>query len=129
MRTLFIPLLIVIYLSSCSQNEVVEPVQRTTPGAVGACSDKTPVDAMCTIAPTAVHPTQFAVGYRDVVKKRKKIHVLKEKRDEFYGYLVKKLPPVVRGPNAQWYIVDGHHTTRALAEEGVLTMYVRVRND
>jgi hypothetical protein len=44
-------------------------------GEPQACSVTTPVSGTCVISPLAVHPTQFALGFRDVTKKRTKIPI------------------------------------------------------
>jgi hypothetical protein len=93
------------------------------------CSPDTSVQTICSTSPTAIHPTQFAVGYRDVEKKREKLRKIKDRPDQIDEYLKKKIVPAVKGPDSVYYIVDGHHTSRALAEESILVLYMRVIHD
>lgn len=61
-----------------------------------------------------LHPTQFALGWREVVSKQK---VFDEKTPaEREAYLREKDVPVVIGPGGIAYLTDGHHTLRALLE-------------
>jgi hypothetical protein len=84
---------------------------------------------MCWIAPTSVHPTQFALGLRDVNDKKITIASIKNNRDALHTYLAQKKVPAVKGPKAKFYIVDGHHTTRALAEAEVSKVYITIIKD
>ncbi|HLP25853.1 MAG TPA: ParB/Srx family N-terminal domain-containing protein [Acidobacteriota bacterium] len=61
-----------------------------------------------------LHPTQFALGWREVVAKRKKI----DAKDvvALDAYLRDKDVPVVIGPGGVPFMTDGHHTIRALLE-------------
>jgi hypothetical protein len=72
------------------------------------------------ITPVAVadlRPTQMTVGLREVDEKRK---LWREKADEGgSAYLGKHLIPVLLGPKRRSYVIDHHHLTRALMEEGV----------
>ncbi len=72
------------------------------------------------ITPVAVadlRPTQMTVGLREVDEKRK---LWREKEKEGgSAYLGKHLIPVLLGPKRRSYVIDHHHLTRALLEEGV----------
>lgn len=93
------------------------------------CGPKTPVNTICSISPLAIHPTQFALGYRDVEKKRAKLRKIKDEPEKIDEYLKKKIIPAVIGPDFVYYIMDGHHTSRALAEESILVIYAQVLDD
>src|ERR1700675_1410201 len=64
-----------------------------------------------------LRPTQITVGMREVKAKRKSWRDHPErKRAEFLG---KHLIPVIWGPKEEYYIIDHHHLTLALHQEGV----------
>lgn len=63
---------------------------------------------------TKLHPTQFAVGFREVVFKAKSID--SKNAAELRTYLQDKDVPVVIGPGGRPYMTDGHHTIRALLD-------------
>jgi len=93
------------------------------------CGPSTPKDTTCSIQPLSVHPMQFALGFKDVAKKRETIKTFKDKPRELDDFLRKKIIPSIKGPEDVFYILDGHHTTRALAEESVMFMYLKVEKD
>jgi hypothetical protein len=66
---------------------------------------------------TALRPTQITVGMREVKAKRKswRDHPDKKKAD----FLGKHLIPVIWGPKEEYYVIDHHHLTLALHQEGV----------
>jgi hypothetical protein len=71
------------------------------------------------ITPVAVadlRPTQMTVGMREVQEKRK---TWRDKEADGGAYLGKHLIPVLLGPKRRSYVIDHHHLTRALLEEGV----------
>lgn len=73
-----------------------------------------PAGAAYTIDARALHPTQFALGFREV---RHKAEVISQKDAAgLIAYLKKKNVPVVIGPGGVPYMTDGHHTMRALLE-------------
>src|SRR5882762_112288 len=73
---------------------------------------------------TDLRPTQITVGMREVEGKRKGWRAKKEKKAaEFLG---KHMIPVILGPSDRLYIIDHHHLTRALHEEGVKDVLVAV---
>lgn len=75
----------------------------------------------CKIA--ELHPTQFAVGLREVSEKVSKISKLMQKPEKFKKYLKKHPEPVVLGPDRIQYITDHHHLARALIELKVETTF------
>ncbi len=71
------------------------------------------------IVPVAIddlRPTQITVGMREVAEKRK---LWREKAEHGDTYLGRHLIPVLLGPKRKSYVIDHHHLTRALMEEGV----------
>ncbi len=73
---------------------------------------------------TELRPTQITVGMREVKAKRKR---WREEGDtkgaEFLG---KHMIPVILGPKQRHYVIDHHHLTLALHEEGVKDILVTV---
>src|SRR5579872_466834 len=64
-----------------------------------------------------LRPTQITVGMREVKSKRKswREHPDRKKAD----FLGKHLIPVIWGPKEEYYVIDHHHLTLALHQEGV----------
>ncbi len=69
------------------------------------------------VAISDLRPTQITVGMREVKAKRKswRDHPDRKKAD----FLGKHLIPVVWGPKDEYYVIDHHHLTLALHQEGV----------
>lgn len=64
-----------------------------------------------------LRPTQIGVGYDEVGLKRRRWSC---RTDEEKSRFIFEHPfPAVRGPDADYYIIDGHHLGRALLEERV----------
>ena len=64
-----------------------------------------------------LRPTQITVGMREVKAKRKswREHPDRKKPD----FLGKHMIPVIWGPKEEYYVIDHHHLTLALHQEGV----------
>ncbi|MHB8678454.1 MAG: ParB-like protein [Rudaea sp.] len=64
-----------------------------------------------------LRPTQITVGMREVEEKRKRwrSHPERKKAD----FLGRHLIPVVWGPKERFYVIDHHHLSFALQQEGV----------
>ena len=79
------------------------------------------------IAPVNIldlRPTQITVGMREVKEKRQGWRAKHGKKaGEFLG---KHMIPVVLGPQNRHYIIDHHHLTRALYDEGVKHVLVTI---
>jgi hypothetical protein len=77
-----------------------------------------------TVSVADLVPTQMTVGMREVSFKRGR---WRERSDrEAANYLDKLRIPVVLGPNARHYLIDRHHITRALHDEGIGELTVSV---
>ena len=76
----------------------------------------------------SLRPTQMTVGMREVKEKRKRWreHKSKKKQGELLG---KHMIPVVLGPDQRYYVVDHHHLSLALHNEGVKDILVTVIGD
>lgn len=76
---------------------------------------------------TALRPTQLTVGMREVKAKRKAWREHPErKKAEFLG---KHVIPVVWGPKEDFYVIDHHHLSLALHQEGVKVIATTVMAD
>ncbi|MBA2935925.1 chromosome partitioning protein ParB [Sphingomonas sp. CGMCC 1.13654] len=74
-----------------------------------------------------LRPTQMTVGYREVERKRREWRARKDK--DGGDYLGRHMIPVVSGPKKRYWMIDNHHLARALHEEGVGKVLVRVIAD
>lgn len=72
-----------------------------------------------------LRPTQMTVGYREVERKRREWRTRADGGD----YLGRHMIPVVSGPQNSFWMIDNHHLARALHEEGVDKVLVRVVAD
>jgi len=70
----------------------------------------------CQVAIEKVHPTQFAVGYREVSQRAANIARHGPKRLEIYEE--EHLALLVVGPGGEPYLVDGHHLCLAMLKAG-----------
>ena len=74
-----------------------------------------------------LRPTQMTVGYREVGRKRRDWRTLKGSKGR--EYLGRHMIPVVVGPKGRHWMIDNHHLARALHEEGVTNVLVRIVAD
>jgi hypothetical protein len=71
-----------------------------------------------------LRPTQITVGMREVEAKRRN---WREKGgDKGAEFLGQHMIPVIVGPKGRFYVIDHHHLTRALLDEGVAHVLVDV---
>ena len=69
-------------------------------------------------------PTQVTVGMREVDVKRRR---WREKHSHVaVNYLNKHRLPVILGPHARYYLIDRHHLTLALHDEGIWELPVSI---
>ena len=74
-----------------------------------------------------LRPTQITVGMREVEEKRQRWRDYKgKKKSEFLG---KHMIPVILGPKERPYVIDHHHLSRALLDEGEKHVLVTVVAD
>ncbi|TXM98116.1 chromosome partitioning protein ParB [Methylobacterium sp. WL122] len=74
-----------------------------------------------------LRPTQMTVGYREVAEKRRRWRDYDDnKRAAFLGA---HMVPTLLGPKKQHYVIDHHHLSRALLEEGVESVLVTIVAD
>ena len=81
------------------------------------------------VAITALRPTQMAVGMRAVEAKRQKLERLIVRPRKLTRYLHRRPIPAVMGPGDELYIIDHHHLSLALLQNGVADTFVRVVAD
>jgi hypothetical protein len=74
-----------------------------------------------------LRPTQMTVGYREVERKRREWQARVD--TDGADYLGRHMIPVVMGPKDRPWMIDNHHLARALHEEGVSKVLVRVVAD
>lgn len=83
-----------------------------------------------TLSPVKIvdlRPTQMTVGMREVQAKRKRWRDKGEKKSR--KFLASHMIPVIVGPKGRHYVIDHHHLTRALHEEGQEDVLVAVTVD
>ena len=80
-----------------------------------------------TVRLTDLVPTQMTVGLREVNLKR--LRWRERSSCEATNFLNKLRIPVVLGPNARIYLIDRHHLTLALYDEGVRELNVSLFAD
>ena len=74
-----------------------------------------------------LRPTQMTVGLREVEEKRRRWREYDpDKRETFLGA---HMIPTLLGPKKRHYVIDHHHLSRALMEEGVEDVLVTVVAD
>ncbi|KQT46757.1 chromosome partitioning protein ParB [Methylobacterium sp. Leaf456] len=74
-----------------------------------------------------LRPTQMTVGYREVAEKRRRWR--EHDADKKAAFLGSHMIPVLLGPKKHHYVIDHHHLSRALHEEGVESVLVTVVAD
>jgi hypothetical protein len=79
---------------------------------------------LTTVAIADLRPTQITVGMREVLAKRKLWRETRTKKGA--TFLGKHMIPVVLGPKHRHYVIDHHHLSRALHDEGVKDVAVTV---
>lgn len=88
---------------------------------------KTTDAQLLTIAIKELHPTQAAVGFKEVEKKAKKIQ--KKQDGKLDKFLRKEAVPVVLGIGNKKYMIDGHHFLAAAYRQKIDNVYYEVIED
>src|SRR5215831_7252736 len=82
---------------------------------------------LTTVPIKELRPTQLTVGMREVEAKRRSWRERSEASNEKAAkYLGRHMIPVILGPKDHHFIIDHHHLSRALLEEGVKEVIVTV---
>ncbi|MDN0081169.1 ParB/Srx family N-terminal domain-containing protein [Crenobacter sp. SG2305] len=86
-----------------------------------ACTPQSAVGSRCEVPLVQLHPTQPGVGLMQVADERARLakRAGKDSPEAFQTYLIKKRIPIVIGPDGGFYLVDRHHLSRALWDNGV----------
>ena len=79
------------------------------------------------VAIDALRPTQITIGLREVERKRRQWRARVDK--DGADWLGRHMIPVVIGPGGRHWMIDNHHLARALHEEDVKDVLVRVVAD
>jgi hypothetical protein len=88
-------------------------------------SVRTPI--LSTVPIKELRPTQITVGFREVDAKRRRWRERAAQSEEKAAkFLGRHMMPVILGPKSQNFIIDQHHLSRALLEEGVKEVLVTV---
>ena len=74
-----------------------------------------------------LRPTQVTVGFDEIALKRRQWRA--RTSEEQTRRIFEHPFPAVRGPNANYYMIDGHHLGYALLEEGVDLVWIRPVDD
>ena len=72
-------------------------------------------------------PTQAVVGMKSVKIKTKMFE--DTSRDERHEYLQQNPVPVIKGPNAELFMIDHHHMSRSLLDSDHRKIYVQIVRD
>jgi hypothetical protein len=87
-----------------------------------------PVGTKCLIDPALLHPTQSAVGMREVELRIAKMKRWPAKRRE--RFLLEKTAPILLGPGNEVYLLDHHHLARMLLESRIRpVMYAEIKGN
>jgi hypothetical protein len=79
-----------------------------------------PVGTKCLIDPALLHPTQSAVGMREVQMRIAKMKRWPAKRRE--RFMQEKTAPILIGPGNEVYLLDHHHLARMLLESKIMPL-------
>ena len=79
---------------------------------------RTPI--LATVPIKELRPTQITVGMREVEAKRRRWRERNKTSDQKAAkFLGRHMIPVILGPKDHHYIIDHHHLSRALMDEGI----------
>ena len=81
------------------------------------CDVKLQPGAECEVAVNLLHPTQFAIGFREVHIRAGKIAQMKPSK--LKKYLEERIVPLAISPHGAPYILDHHHFVAAIIESGI----------
>ncbi|BEE12217.1 chromosome partitioning protein ParB [Aeromonas veronii] len=92
--------------------------------ALAPCQSNTAVGNWCEIGIDALHPTQGGVGQIQVDETQATLAGMSAKQLD--KLMKKKEIPVVIAPDGSYWLVDRHHLTKALWQQGVKDAQVKV---
>lgn len=76
---------------------------------------------------STLRPTQMTIGLREVERKRAEWR--KHAERDGPDYLGRHMIPAVRGPGGALHLIDNHHLVRALHDEGIAHVLVKIVAD
>ena len=79
-------------------------------------SSALPSGARCYVKIQSLHPTQFAVGYREIDRRTEK--VIEKDDKKLLVYMKHHAAKIVVGPNGEPYIIDSHHMVCVIERTG-----------
>lgn len=79
------------------------------------------------VAIADLRPTQMTIGFREVARKR--LEWRERAQRDGPDFLGQHMIPAVIGPHDRPWIIDNHHLARALHEEGVKHVLIRIVAD
>lgn len=82
-------------------------IPSSSSGARRSYTSSLKTGAQCDVAISALHPTQFAIGYWEVDQRAKKVSDKSAKK--LAAYLDEHVGQIVIGPGGEPYIIDRHH--------------------
>ena len=91
------------------------------------CGDHKTLGEKCWLKVLDLHPTQHAIGMREVMNRKKKLEDMNG--SDLKDYLKSRPVPVAIGPHEIPYMTDHHHLTRALWQAGIKKAYIEVQQD
>ncbi len=87
-----------------------------------------PAGSSCVVPIKLLHPTQIALGFREVALRADRIAAMKPQKLE--KYMRERIAPVVIGPQGRPYLLDHHHLAKALLVAGASTeLYAVIREN
>lgn len=92
-----------------------------------ACTPQAVVGTVCELGLAELHPTQPGVGLLQVESEQRWLAGMTAEQRE--AHILKKRIPVVRGPQGQYWLVDSHHLSRALWNNGEREVPVVIEAD
>ena len=94
------------------------------------CTPDAQAGTKCEVQIEELRPTQPEVGKREIGFKTEKYGDLREKNpSEFQALKVKKIVPIIIGPDGRYYLIDHHHSTLAFWEVDEKNAYVVVKEN
>ena len=92
--------------------------------ATSPCGPNSSVGSWCSVDINQLHPTQAGVGQLQVDETQKKLTT--KSPEQLEKYMKKKEIPVVVDASGQYWLVDRHHLTKALWQQGVKDVTVNI---
>lgn len=120
----------ILALSACKTNNNAAALREAAPDAppvavAEACGRASAVGELCLAELKTLHPTQFAVGMKEVEQKAKKYRDLATPEAKAQSLAADPGMAAI-GPAGEIYLVDHHHLFKALISENVTHAPVKI---